>query len=54
MLFLSKCKTYLKHMTYVRPIYEYCSPVWSPHLKNKLIKLSLFNFFYQKATWFMG
>jgi len=19
--------------TYVRPIYEYCSPVWSPHLK---------------------
>jgi len=26
------------YITYVRPILEYCSPVWSPHLKYLINK----------------
>ena len=29
--FLKKC-----YLSYVRPILEYCSPVWSPHLKKDI------------------
>ena len=30
-VFLKKC-----YLSYVRPILEYCSPVWSPHLKKDI------------------
>ena len=30
-IFLKKC-----YLSYVRPIMEYCSPVWSPHLKKDI------------------
>ena len=36
-VFLKKC-----YLSYVRPILEYCSPVWSPHLKKTLRHLSGF------------
>jgi len=37
--------------TYVRPFLEYCSPVWSPHLKYLIDRIeSVQKNFYQKAT----
>ena len=38
------------YITYVRPILEYCSPVWSPHLKNLIYKIeSVQKFFLPKG-----
>ena len=40
------------YITYVRPILEYCSPVWSPHLKNLIHEIeSILKFF---TKWLPG
>jgi len=40
------CKLLLKaYMTYVRPILEYCSSVWSPHHKYLINKIESFKTF---------
>jgi len=36
------------YITYVRPILEYCSPVWSPHLKNLIHKIESVQKFFTK------
>jgi len=43
------------YITYVRPILEYCSPVWSPHLKNLIYKIeSVQKFFLPKGNLVYG
>ena len=42
------------YITSVRSILEYCRPVWSPHLKYLINEIVSVQFFYQKATRFMG
>ena len=36
--------------TLVRPLVEYCNPVWSPHLKNNINKVERVQ---TVATWFV-
>ena len=42
------------YITYVRPILEYCSPVWSPHLKNLMYKIEFIQKFFTKGNLVYG
>ena len=43
---------YLKHITYIRPLLEYNTVLWSPYLKNDIVMIESIKKYYIKKICF--